>query len=97
MLQKIAKLAQAGVIWIAHDDVVEDFDFQELAGADVCGWAWRVQWVFTSGAGYEGPLVEMQCLILMDGTVVQPTIAPYKGVARQVYGSPMVQPLKVRQ
>ena len=31
------------------------------------------------------------------GTVVQPTITPYKGVAGQVYGSPMVQSVKVRQ
>ena len=34
MLQKIAKLAQAGVFGVSDYDVVENFDFYHLASAD---------------------------------------------------------------
>jgi len=34
LLIEIAELAQATVVGVPDDDVVEDFDFQELAGAD---------------------------------------------------------------
>ena len=32
--RKIATFLQAAMIWIAYDDVIEHFDFQELAGAN---------------------------------------------------------------
>src|SRR2546422_5991230 len=31
---KITKTAKTDVVWISNDDVVEDFDFEKLAGSD---------------------------------------------------------------
>jgi hypothetical protein len=34
MLQKITKRSERRVVWVSHNDVIEDFDFDKLAGSD---------------------------------------------------------------
>jgi hypothetical protein len=53
--------------------------FEDLALVDVYGWAWRARWQYLYNGTYQGPPLEMQCWILMDGSVVQPKITPHKG------------------
>src|SRR6476660_6753059 len=52
----------------------ETWEFRDLALVDVYVWAWRARWQYLYNGAYEGPPLEMQCWILMDGTVIQPEI-----------------------
>ena len=53
------------------------WELEDLSLVDVYGWAWRAQFQLSWQRGASsGPPRLMQCWILMDGTVVQPTITP---------------------
>jgi len=55
------------------------WEFEDLSLIEVYGWAWRAQFRLSWQRGSStGPPRLMQCWVLMDGTVVQPTITPEK-------------------
>lgn len=76
-----AKALSAAKKFIADIKPIDGFkwEFEELSLLDVYGWAWRAQFQLRWQDGpSNGPPCLMQCWILMDGTVVQPTITPEK-------------------
>jgi hypothetical protein len=51
------------------------WEFQDLGLVDAYGWAWRARFQLRwQRGGSTGPPQMMHCWILMDGTVLQPTI-----------------------
>ena len=53
------------------------WELEDLSLVDVYGWAWRATFELTDErGGWNGPPHRMQCWVLMDGTIVQPTITP---------------------
>jgi hypothetical protein len=53
----------------------------EIALVDVYGWLWRVRFQLWSQLGWDGPPQYMDCYVLMDGTVVKPSISTVRNTA----------------
>jgi hypothetical protein len=51
--------------------------FEYLSLVNVDGWAWRARYKLETRGNSTGQWPTMDCWILMDGAVVQPSVAPY--------------------
>jgi hypothetical protein len=55
------------------------WDFEDLSLVNVDGWAWRARFrLRPKREGSTGQWPTMDCWILMDGSVVQPSVSPFK-------------------
>lgn len=62
--------------WVAAIQQPEDYtwEFEDLSLIDACGWTWRGRFRLAYKGVADGPPRIMDCYILMDGSVIKPTI-----------------------